>query len=1141
MNRKSHKSFNYCSLHTHTYFTNLNVIDAITSPEDLAKRAKQLGHKAICHNDHGNASAAIKMYEAAQKYKLKYIGGVEFYFTEDHAEKERKSNHLTAIALTNSGLSNLYRMITWSNVPVDKGGGYFYRPRISWKELEKYNKDILILSGCMSSIINKRFAENDYDAGKEYAKRFISIVGKNRFFVELQNTNENGNIYIPEQEIILELSRKLAKDLRLKSVASNDSHYLYKDDSFAHEVLKAIASKATLNTPILDHTNPQKGPARIVFNGFSYHIMSDEEMRYKFADEEVNMSGKIADMIDISIPLKQNHMPRFDPSLSDDEVMELLIEECRNGWKRFNINKKANKKEYLERLKKEFKDIKDASIQNYLMIVWDTIRAAKERNIPTGFARGSVGGSLTAYLLGITQGVDPVKYGLIWERFWNRGRIGSPPDIDLDFPIDRREEIVEYLRNKFGKDKVFPIMTMGTMAVKQAIKDVGKVLGLSFDYMNVLTKHVPHKCTSIQESIDKSKYLKGAEQGIDDDIIKWKKELNNVSSREGFQPTNIKRKIANREKILKKTFEIAKRLENIVRQRSCHACALLIADEPIMGKIPLCWDAANKKFLTGFDMYDIEKLGYLKLDILGLKTLSVVDRILPNGIQTIINHGFEDESLYKLISRGDTKGIFQLETQLGKSWCKKVKPQSLQDLSALVSIIRPAVLETGLANQYVKNKNTGECEYIHDDLEPILEDTHGILCYQEQAINIAKQFAGFSLEDSDLLRRAIGKKLPKEMAKLKEKFVDRVSKKYDNEKLAEELWAWLEAGAGYSFCHAHAIGYAMMAYTTAYCKHYHTKEFFEAMLQLSKNEQKPQEEISELFYDAKLFNVKICQPSLKEKNMDFELIDGKIHYGLKHIKHIGNSSMKKIKQSNVGSWRDLLNNIHLFKKDVLQALILSGALDYLDVSRSEMKARVDFIQSLTEKEYAFLLSIIDDKEHKFSSKKKFRCEHKSLTFKEAIHNIYMFLQNENKKMKAINSRRAIKLKEICEKYFDSHKFSSREKLGYEMYYLGIPVTCTTVDLYDDHRKTHSILEISREMNFKGVGSVGIINKITKRLDKNNKPMAFVGMFDSTYMMDIILFNSSFEKYKDIIKEGKIFYMQGSKKRDSLIVDIMEEL
>lgn len=1154
-------SKNYCSLHLHSCGSYL---DSLSRPEDIAKRAKELEYPAYALTDHGSCTYHIKAYKEAKKNGIKIIPGMEAYWTNDHDAKERKSNHLTIICKNNEGLSNLYKLCTISNTPTEDGGGFYYKPRISWKDLEKYNQGLIVLSGCMNSIINRAFIDNNYNLGKEYAERFISILGKDRFFIELQLVNdkigqENRTIYIPEQDIILEYSRKLAKDLGLRSAATNDCHYINKEDSFAHEILKAIDARATLADPPANRETGGRG--RLVFNGTDYYLRSDKEMRQKFTDEEVDCTKYIADLCDVKIELKQNHIPKFDSNLNPKQSMEKLKEELRNGWKYFNINKKKNKDDYKKRIDIELIDIEDAGLQDYFLIVWDVVRYCINSGIPVGLGRGSAAGSLTSYLLQITA-IDPVENGLIWERFWNRGRKGSMPDVDLDIGIERRDEVVKYLREKFGQDRVFPMCSISTMTAKAAIKDVGKVIGLPFSYTNELTNLIPHKCNSLKDAIkDVEEINKMAADGIDNDVIMWQKNIDELSLKkksvnlEKF-PDDIKdideqilllnSDITERKRMLKTTFDVAQKIENISRQRSSHACAILIADEPIFGKVPLCFDAKKRTQLTAFDMYDLEEMGYLKLDILGLKTLDVCNKVYPEGIRGLKD--FNDPRVFDLISSGNTKGVFQLESPLGRQWCKKLKPRNINELSDLNALLRPAVLEVGMADEYVKNRAVPEnAPPIHNDLRPILGSTYGCVVYQEQMLEIARVFAGFSLSEADLLRKAVGKKIPEELAKLKDGFIKGVVKNYKDEKLGDELWSWIEKGAEYGFNRSHSLSYATMAYITAWMKLYHTEKFFLALLSYSEDEQDPKEEVRSIFFDAKRFGVHIKPPSIQRGNIDFELDIKDIYFGLSHIKGIGETSCNNIKKIKNSTWDDILyNKVAKINKGVLEALMLSGALDHLGMTRKTMLLQYEFINNLTDKEmqiWNHILNRIPDKLIKSIKEGDIEIVIKKANdFKEAIINLVEFLNIDNIKYKMINSNRVETLKLICSEIinkYDEKEFDIKQKAEYESHYLGIPATCSSVDSYYSHNVTHFLIEVDNEQNGIGICTVALISNIKKVIDKRGNEMAFIVLEDKSFCLDGVIFSKAYGEYKNILESGKVLILSGRKNNGSFIVNKVE--
>jgi DNA polymerase-3 subunit alpha len=1139
----------YISLHTHS---DASFLDSLNKPKDLARKTKELGSSALAVTDHGNVHNYIKLYKECKKQGIKFIPGLEFYFTEKHANKERKSRHITILAMNNKGLETIYQLSSLSNIPVDQGGGFFYRPRIDWEMIEKYHEGLICLTGCLNSPVNHQFGQNkDYEAGKDVAKRLLRIFGYDKLFVELQNVNEEDIEYIPEQTIILEYSRKLAVDLGLRTCATNDCHYINQEDSFAHEVLKAIDAKGTLATPIADPRIGKRG--RLVYNGYDYYMRSAEDMSKKFTPTEIKTTQEIANMCDVNFPLKQNHMPKFDPNLNSMQVMEKLKEEARKGWAELELGSKSNKQEYIDRIHIELKDIAEAGLQDYLMIVWDVVKFCLNNNIPVNRGRGSAAGSLVCYLLRITD-IDPIEFGLIWERFWNRGRKDSMPDIDIDTSIRRRDEVIKYLRGKFGEDQVYPMMTMSTMTTKQAIKDVGKVLGLSFAYVNELTDHVPHKCKSINQAIEENDVIKEASDGVDNDIKKWEKEIRRLRkiSREYNKEKirELENQVVERQKILKKTFENAKKLEDNARQRSAHACALLISNKPALGNIPLCYDAKNKKMLTAFDMYDLEDLGYLKLDILGLKTIDVCEEIYPGIVRGLKK--FDDPKVYELIGDGKTKGIFQLETALGKQWCKRIKPQNILELAALTAILRPAVLEVGMADEYVKNRATEDITYIHEDLEPLLNSTYGCMIYQEEMLEIVKTFAKFDLSKADLLRKACGKKLPEEMKTYEEEFTNGCIKNNYDKALTKKLWEWINATAGYSFNKSHAVCYGILAYTTAWLKLYYPEKFFLAMLKYSDNEQKPQEEIKELFFDAKTFGIELKPPQMFRGNSAFELQGKNIYFGMKYIKSIGESSLKSIKNTKNGNWENLLIDSKKIgiKRDVLIALILSGALDYLGLKRYEMRTQFDFFHGennehgLTDREIQIIKHIVRRNPPSIIKRTKDKTFDIKLpqanNIVVAIKHLKHFLKNENIEAKIINSRRAKLLKDRCKNFLDNYdsnkEYSVVEKAAYEDFYLGVPVTCAKTDIYHHHEKTHDIIGIEREMNNIGICTIAIVNKITEKTDRNGKKMAFVGIEDKTFCMDAILFAKAYEGYRRLLDVGKVVLLYGVKRKDYFIIN-----
>ena len=1120
--------------------------------------------KAIALTDHGNVHNFVKMANECKKVGVKFIPGCEFYFTHDHKEKERKSRHLTILARNNVGLRNIYALTTLANTPVDMGGGFFYRPRISWDDLAKHSEGLICLTGCMNSPMNHEFGRNnDYAAGRDVCKELIKIFTPEFLFVEMQMVNDpigqdNRRIYIKEQDVIFEWGRRVASELNLRTVATNDSHYLDQEDAFAHEILKCLDAKGTLDTPVVDHEKGIK-KGRLVFNGFDYHVKSTDEMREKFTDEDIAMTEVIADMCDVTFD-SQEHMPMFEASMTHEKAYEMLLTECRKGWRARGLTEltEEEQKAYAERIKIELEDIRDADLANYFLIVWDVLRFCRDNLIPVGPGRGSAAGSLVSYLLYITQ-VDPIKHGLLWERFWNRGRKGSMPDIDVDVSILRKDDIVAYIKEKFGHDRVFPMMTIGTMATAAAIKDVGKAIGLSYSYMNDLTKHLPHKCKNIKDAIERSEVIKEASQGIDADTKAWEEEGKKIKDdpTQNVRLVELRGLFAERKKKLIQTFIVAQRLEGCARQRGTHACALLIADKPIDDLLPLCWDAKKKQHITGFDMYDLESLGFLKLDILGLKTLDVIADAHPAGAACLYEPDkyfapWDCEKTYQLLAAGRNKGVFQLESPLGKGWCKKMKPRSQEELCALVSLIRPAVLEIGMADDYLKNReDPSQILYIHPDLEPIMDQTYGCQVYQEQMIRMVQDLAGWNLAEADALRKAVGKKIPEKLAAMKDKFRDGVKATTGNEKLADELWGWIEKGAEYGFNKSHAMCYGgYLGYITAYMKVHHPAKFILALLKFSKDESDSHTEIMELFYDGKLFGVNLLPPSIDKGNEDFELHGNDIFFGLSHIKHIGDSTIGSLKKMGKISWnRVLLDEGLAIKKDVLEALILSGAFDCFGSSRKNMMAQVEFLRELTDKERPTFRTFITGGELTKTTKKNGEMRHvvsAAPDFESAVTAFAAFLSQENETMKLINSKRSLLLSGVCDTFLTEYQagdeYGPREKAGYETHYLSVPLTCSEVDIYaGDGRQSHTLLEAENEFDKTGVSVIALVNRLHTKKDKHGRMMAFLGLQDRTYQMDTVMFSQAWLTYGPLVKAGKILLLDAYKNKGGLIVNRVYEL
>ena len=678
--------------------------------------------------------------------------------------------------------------------------------------------------------------------------------------------------------------------------------------------------------------------------------------------------------------------------------------------------------------------------------------------------------------------------------------------------------------------------------------------------MNKLTKHVPHKCKDIEDAIERSEVIAAASKGEDESIKEWKKALAAISDGSVTDATiDYTRRIADRQKALKQTFQIGRRLEGCNKNRGTHPCAILIYDKPVFGKVPLCWDAKKKQQITGFDMYDLEELGCLKLDILGLKTLDVIADSHPEGAKCLYDPDkyfapWDDPEVYKLLAKGRSKGIFQLESSLGKAYCKKIKPKNLNELCDLGAILRPAVLEPGLDKEYIKNRESDDCVVIHEDLRPVFEPTHGIMLFQEQLIAMVKIIGGFDLAEADAIRKACGKKLPEKMKMYKDKFVSGALKNGYKQELADELWSWILASAGYSFNKSHSMCYSgYLGYITCWLKVHHPEKFILALLKFSKDEQDTQEEIMGLFYDAKLSGVTILPPSIQQGNMDFELDGKNIHFGLSDIKHVGAAALKSLPGLRGLTWIEMITRPDLkVKKDVMKALILSGAFDYLGITRRLMQKQFDCFNELTGKSIDIFRTFISGGKLEKETKKDgymFYDVEPTETFDDAMMQFGHFLENENPKIKLINVNVQKKLLVWAEEYISDlgtdwikEEFGPREKAGYETYYLSVALTCSEVDVYaGDYRQTHDLMQAEGEFDKVPVAVIALINRVNERDDKNGNGMAFIGMQDRSYQLDAVMFNKNWAAHRTKFDVGKILLLEGIKNRGGLIINYAEEL
>src|SRR5438270_3166236 len=748
----------FVHLHLHTEYS---LLDGASRPQELAKRVAQLGMPACAITDHGNMFGAVEFYNAMNAVGVKPIIGCEMYVAygsrldkagvEDQAADAGSNNHLIVLAANQTGYRNLVKLVS-----AGYTDGFYYKPRIDKELLREYREGLIVLSSCLKGEVSQNLAQGNYQRAKDAALQFREIFGPDNFFLEIQDHG------IPDQQKIVPMMARLGEETGLRLVATNDSHYLNKEDTFAHEVLLCIGTGKTLGDE-----------KRMKFYSDDFYVKSAEEMRRIFAQypEAVDNTMRIAERIQTSLDVTGHHLPNF-PVPQGKDLAAYFEEVVRAGLERRlsrNVPRKHELQEYRDRLEREIEIIKRMGFPGYFLVVWDFIKYAKDHGIPVGPGRGSAAGSLVAYSMGITD-VDPLEYDLLFERFLNPERI-SMPDIDVDFCMNRRGEVIEYVRRKYGDDKVAQIITFGTMAAKSVVRDVGRVLGLPYGLVDKVAKTIPAGPeVTLPTAAKESPALA--------DAIKNDSEIARV-------------------------VEIGSKLEGLSRHAGMHAAGVVITPEPVTNYVPL-YRTNRDEIVTQFDMRVVEKMGLLKMDFLGLRTLTVIDDAIKsaqaeNGNRIDIdNLPLDDPDVFRLFQEGRTKGVFQFESGGMVDVLRKSRPTRFEDLAALNALYRPGALDAGMVDEYVRRKNgQSKAKFLVPEMKEILEETYGVIVYQEQVMQIAQRVAGYTLGQADLLRKAMGKKDAAIMAAERTKFVDGAIQQGYEKKKANEIFDYIEPFARY--------------------------------------------------------------------------------------------------------------------------------------------------------------------------------------------------------------------------------------------------------------------------------------------------------------------------------------------------------
>ena len=1056
----------FVHLHVHSEFS---LLDGANRIKDLPVRAKELGMDAMAITDHGVMFGAIDFYKACKANGIKPIIGCEVYvaprrMADRDPSIDNRYNHLILLAKDNNGYKNLAKLVS-----LGFTDGFYYKPRIDKEVLEKYHEGLICSSACLAGEVASEIVKGDMEAAKKSALWFKSIFGED-YYLEIQN---NG---IKEQVLVNQKLIQLSRELDIPLLATNDSHYLKKEDAYNHEVLLCIQTGKRMSDE-----------DRMRFETDELYIKSPEEMMdyFKAVPDAIENTVKVAEKCNVEFEFGHTILPNYDVpeefATHYDYLKKLTDDGIRN---RYGENPS---KDIIERKEYELGVIKKMGYVDYFLIVWDYVHYAKSHGIPVGPGRGSGAGSLVAYAIEITD-IDPIKYGLIFERFLNPERI-SMPDFDIDFDYEKRQDVIDYVARKYGHDHVSQIITFGTMAAKMVIRDVARVLDYPYAEADKLAKMIPNEIhITISKAMEINKELK--------DLYDTNPEV-------------------------KKLLDIAMALEGMPRQASTHACGIIIAREPVVNYVPLY--ARDGVISTQYIMTTLEELGLLKMDFLGLRTLTVIrdakELIKKNrGIDVEFDKDMADPKVYKLWQDGDSVGIFQFESQGMTNFMKELKPDCLEDIIAGVSLYRPGPMDQ--IPRYIANKKDPEhAVYTHPALKPILKVTYGCMVYQEQVMQIVRDLAGYSLGRADLVRRAMGKKKLDVMAKERENFVHGKLDENGNveipgcvrngidEASANKIFDEMSEFAKYAFNKSHAACYAVVAYQTAYLKAYYPAEFMAAMLNSFLGNL---DKIPIYINECKKSNIAILKPDINKSYTKFTATDNRVRFGLGSIKNVGLAAVDAIvkERENGGEFKDFTDFAERIygeavNKKCIESLIRAGAFDNMG------KTRCTLIAS-----YEQIIDTIAD-----SQKKNF------------TNQITMFdISNSEEDIQKMKYN-----------YMEMDEFSEKELLSMEKEMLGIYISGHPLEKYRkqlDEVTNFNTVQIEETMEQMTAGEkcdlqdgqsvklAGVITKIKKKFTKSNKVMAFVTIEDLYGSCELIVFESCYNKCSNLLIEESLILCEG---------------
>ncbi len=1051
----------FTHLHVHTEYS---LLDGSNKIEEYVSRVKELGMDSAAITDHGAMYGCIDFYKAAKAAGIRPILGCEVYvapgsrFDRDVGDQEDKYYHLVLLAENNTGYANLMKVVSRGFVE-----GFYYKPRVDMELLEEYHEGLIALSACLAGEVPRYLVRGMYEDAKAAALRHEKIFGKGNYFLELQDHG------ISEQQLVNQQLMRLHQETGIDLVATNDVHYTYAEDATAHDILLCIQTAKKL-----------EDEDRMRYEGGQYYVKSPEEMArlFPYALEALENTHKIAMRCNVEIEFGVTKLPKFDVP-EGYTSWEYLNKLCKEGLER---SYQPVTPELKERLRYELDTIANMGYVDYFLIVWDFIRYARDHDIMVGPGRGSAAGSLVSYTLGITQ-LDPIKYSLLFERFLNPERV-SMPDIDIDFCFERRQEVIDYVVEKYGKDRVVQIVTFGTMAARNVLRDVGRVLGMPYSQVDAVAKMIPveqNKPLTIEQALKRNPEFSR--------IYEDDPEIRNL-------------------------VDMAKRLEGLPRHTSMHAAGVVISQKEVDEYVPLS-KASDGSITTQFTMTTLEELGLLKMDFLGLRTLTVIQdtvRLVEKNTGVFLDMDridYNDAQVLASIGTGKTEGVFQLESAGMKNFMKELKPQSLEDIIAGVALYRPGPMD--FIPQYIRGKNNAAMvTYDCPQLRPILESTYGCIVYQEQVMQIVRDLGGYTMGRSDLLRRAMSKKKISVMEKERQNFVygneeegiPGCIKKGIDEKTAHRIYDEMIDFAKYAFNKSHAAAYAVVAYQTAYLKYYYPVQYMAALMTSVIDFPT---KVSGYILHCRQIGIDILPPDINRGDSRFSVDGNGIRYGLSAIKSVGRSVIDDIvKERELGGPYTTLNNFlsrmsgKEVNKRVVENLIRSGAMDCLEGNRKQKllvyQRVMDSVQQEKKNSMAGQLSLLDivGEEEK----------------KDYVIQLPPVEEYEKEALLAFE-------KEVLGIYISGHPLEKYTQM------LARNATAVTTDFLPDEDTG-----LPRLADGSKVTVGGMITNRTIKYTKTNQVMAFITVEDLVGTVEVIVFPKTYERSVSVLEEENKVFVQG---------------